>query len=62
MNAKPAAPVDKIAEIRYSLTYLLAELELDRTTGAFSMEKLDQTEITKPFETRKKRRAKMNSK
>jgi len=62
MNAKPAAHMEKIAEIRYSLPDLLAELKLDRTTGSFSMEKLDQTEITKLFENHKKRRAKKNTK
>ncbi len=62
MNPKPAAPRETIAEIRYSLPELLAELKLDRTTGSFSMEKLDQTEITKLFETQKKRRAKKASK
>lgn len=62
MNEKSAAPKEAIAEIRYSLPELLAELKLDRTTGSFSMEKLDQTEITKLFETHKKRRAKKNAK
>jgi hypothetical protein len=62
MNAHPSAPKETIAEIRYSLPELLEELKLDRTTGSFSMEKLDQTEITKLFETHKKRRAKKKSK
>ena len=62
MNANPSAPKEMIAEIRYSLPELLEELKLDRTTGSFSMEKLDQTEITKLFETHKKRRAKKKSK
>ncbi len=62
MNANPSVPKETIAEIRYSLPELLEELKLDRTTGSFSMEKLDQTEITKLFETHKKRRAKKKSK
>lgn len=53
------APV--INEVRYSLPDLLAELQLERTTGAFSQEKLHQVEIGKLFQNRKKRRAKASS-
>ena len=53
----PSQPV--IGEVRYSLPQLLAELEAERASGSFAMEKLDQTEIGKMFKTRQSsRRAK----
>ncbi|MET0263887.1 MAG: hypothetical protein ABW223_13370 [Rariglobus sp.] len=55
-SASPSKPV--INEVRYSLPDLLAELQLERTTGAFAQEKLHQVEIGKLFQNRKKRRAK----
>lgn len=54
----PAIAPTVINEVRYSLPDLLAELQLERTTGAFSQEKLHQVEIGKLFQNRKKRRAK----
>ncbi|MFA6959772.1 MAG: hypothetical protein WC205_03360 [Opitutaceae bacterium] len=45
-----------LREVRYSLPELLAELQSERTTGAFSQEKLHQIEIGKLFKNRKKRR------
>ena len=47
-----------LAEIRYSLPALLAELKDERAAGSFAMEKLHQAEIAKLFQTRKKRRVK----
>ncbi len=47
-----------LAEVRYSLPELLAELRLERTTGSFAMERLNQFEIGKLFQDRQKRRAK----
>jgi hypothetical protein len=47
-----------LREVRYSLPELLAELQLERTTGAFAQEKLHQMEIGKLFQNRKKRRGK----
>ncbi|MBP8257251.1 MAG: hypothetical protein KAX37_07985 [Opitutaceae bacterium] len=47
-----------LAEVRYSLPELLAELRLERTTGSFAMERLNQFEIGKLFQSRQKRRAK----
>ncbi len=47
-----------IAEVRYSLPKMLAELKLDRTSGIFAMEKLDQNEIGKLFKSKIPRRAK----
>lgn len=54
----PPRIVPQLHETRYSLPELLAELELERNAGSFSMEKLNQAEIGKMFETKKKRRAK----
>ncbi len=48
----------RIAEVRYSLPQMLAELKLERTTGQFAMEKLDQNEIGKLFKSKSSRRAK----
>ena len=57
----PAAAASVINEVRYSLPDLLAELQLERTTGAFSQEKLHQVEIGKLFQNRKKRRGKTSA-
>lgn len=54
----PQPPVARIQETRYSLPELLAEIELERHTGSFAMEKLNQAEIAKLFQNRGKRRAK----
>jgi len=55
--ASDAAPVRRpLAEVRYSLPALLAELKDERATGAFAMEKLDQVEITKLFQQQSARR------
>jgi len=61
--SEPAAPVGKIdlAEIRYSLPELLAELQLERAASSFAQEKLHQVEIGKLFKNRKKRRGKTSS-
>lgn len=56
-----AADPDKIpglAEVRYSLPELLSELRLERTTGSFAMERLNQLEIGKLFQNKAKRRVK----
>ena len=45
-----------IGEVRYSLPQLLAELEAERASGSFAMEKLDQTEIGKMFKNRQSNR------
>ena len=41
-----------VSEVRYSLPQLLRELEIERASGSFSMEKLDQSEIGKLFKAR----------
>lgn len=53
-----AAPL-VLAEVRYPLPQILAELELERSAGSFAMEKLDQKEIGNLFKARRpSRRAK----
>lgn len=48
----------RIAEVRYSLPEMLEELKLERSSGSFAMEKLNQVEIAKVFKSKKaKRRA-----
>jgi hypothetical protein len=51
-------PAVAAAVVRYSLPAMLAELKLERTTGGFSQEKIDQAEITKLFAATTRRRAK----
>ncbi|MBW8781464.1 MAG: hypothetical protein JF599_06215 [Verrucomicrobia bacterium] len=56
-TAAPAA-ASALHEIRYSLPEMLAELQLERTSGTFSQGKLQQAEIGKLFHNPKKRRVK----
>ena len=51
-------PSVAIAEVKYSLPELLDELKLERASGTFAMEKLDQNEIGKLFKAKAPRRAK----
>ncbi len=51
-------PVPVIAEVRYSLPQMLAELKAERATSSFAMEKLDQNEIGKLFKSKATPRAK----
>lgn len=57
---EPAArrPFRQLLEVRYSLPELLGELGQERNAGSFAMEKLNQAEIGKMFENRRKRRGK----
>jgi hypothetical protein len=55
--AKPAA----LTEVKYSLPEMLAELDAERGSASFAMEKLDQGEITKLFKSKKPTRAKPKS-
>ena len=50
-------PLHGLGEVRYSLPDLLNELQLERTTSSFSMEKLHQQEISNLFRNRKNRSA-----
>ncbi|PTY07006.1 hypothetical protein DB347_10465 [Opitutaceae bacterium EW11] len=61
MTSSPHSPhphpaTAAIAMVRYSLPELLDELKLERVTGGFGMEKLQQEEIGKLFQTQAKRR------
>jgi len=44
--------------VRYSVQEMLAELAQERSTGSFAMEKLNQAEIRKMFENKRRPRAK----
>ena len=44
----------EVQEVRYSLPQLLKELEIERTSSVFSKEILDQTEISKIFDQKKR--------
>ena len=66
MSATPPAPAPDgappaLAEVRYSLPQLLAELKAERATSTFAMEKLDQAEIGKLFKAKSPRRVKPKS-
>ena len=53
-----APPAIVLREVKYSLPEMLAELKLERGTGSFAMEKLDQVEIGKLFKPKTPRRVK----
>jgi hypothetical protein len=58
----PAAPKSAmLAEVKYSLPEMLAELEAERGSASFAMEKLDQAEIGKLFKSKKAARVKPKS-
>lgn len=61
-SSPPPGPPPRLShqlhEVRYSLPELLAELEQERHAGSFAMEKLNQAEIGKMFENKRRRRAK----
>lgn len=50
-----------LAEVRYSLPEMLAELDAERGSASFAMEKLDQNEIGKLFKIKKPVRVKPKS-
>jgi hypothetical protein len=50
-----------LMEVKYSLPEMLAELEAERGSASFAMEKLDQAEIGKLFKTKKPARVKPKS-
>jgi hypothetical protein len=54
----PSPPASAAAVVRYSLPAILAELKLERTTGSFAQEKIDQVEITKLFTTTRRAKRK----
>jgi hypothetical protein len=59
-GATPAKP-PVLAEVKYSLPEMLAELEAERGSASFAMEKLDQAEIGKLFKSKKPARVKPKS-
>jgi hypothetical protein len=52
----PARPV--LTEVKYSLSEMLEELKAERSTGALTMEKVDQNEIGKLFKPKAPRSVK----
>ncbi len=63
-STHPEGPAPKpavLAEVRYSLPDLLAEIEAERGSASFAMEKLDQAEIGKLFKAKKPTRVKPKS-
>jgi hypothetical protein len=51
MSPTPAAP-SALREVKYSLAEILAEIQAERATSAFAMEKLDQQDIKKLFKAK----------
>lgn len=52
-TAEPEAPVKSVfSEVRYSMPEMLAELQTERTTGSYAMEKFSQVEIEKLFKAK----------
>jgi hypothetical protein len=60
-KAPPHGKVGVLTEVKYSLPELIAELEAERGSASFAMEKLDQVEIGKLFKAKKPSRAKSKS-
>ena len=58
--AKPAEAPKAVVltEVKYSLPEMLAELDAERGSASFAMEKLNQAEIGKLFKAKKANRAK----
>lgn len=52
---KSAASVP-LREVRYSLKQMLAEIAVDRQSGAFGHEKLDQADIRRAFKAKSRAR------
>jgi hypothetical protein len=58
----PSAPKPAVlAEVRYSLSEMLAEIHAEKGSASFAMEKLDQAEIGKLFKSKKSVRVKPKS-
>jgi uncharacterized protein (DUF1684 family) len=51
-----STPLPRLGEVRFSLPELLHELQVERTSGSFSQEKLHQAEISQLFKNRNKHR------
>jgi hypothetical protein len=67
MSESESAPPDAapkplvLTEVKYSLPEMLAELDAERGSASFAMEKLDQNEIGKLFKSKKPARVKPKS-
>jgi hypothetical protein len=59
-SAPAALKSGMLAEVKYSLPEMLAEIEAEKGSASFAMEKLDQSEIGKLFK-KKAPRAKPKS-
>ncbi len=57
-TAPPDTKKTSLKEVRYSLPEMLKEIQDERTTGSFAMEKLEQQDIKKLFKKKPARRAK----
>jgi hypothetical protein len=57
-ESKAAIAKNALREVKYSLPDLLAEIEAEKGSANFAMEKLDQSEIGKLFKAKKPLRAK----
>ena len=60
-GAGAAPKTTMLAEVRYSLPEMLAELDAERGSATFAMEKLEQSEIGKLFKAKRPARAKPKS-
>jgi hypothetical protein len=63
-STPPVAQAPKpsgLTEVKYSLPEMLAELDAERGSASFAMEKLDQNEIGKLFKSKKPTRVKPKS-
>jgi hypothetical protein len=54
MNPDSPGP-NLLAEVKYYLPQMLAELKAERATGTFGMEKIEQPEIAKLFKAKSTR-------
>lgn len=61
-EAPVPAPAPIVGEVRYSLPQMLKEIEIERASGSFATEKLDQLEIGKLFKNRAQSRRGKSSK
>ena len=57
-TAPPATKKITLNEVKYSLPEMLEEINNERSTGSFAMEKLEQQDIKKLFKKKPARRAK----
>jgi hypothetical protein len=57
----PASKPPVLSEVKYSLPDMLAEIDAEKGSASFAMEKLDQAEIGKLFKSKKPVRVKSKS-